>query len=88
MRKAGYATDPKYPSKLISLIERYNLNEYDNLTELTGGTTNQKSNSYTIKKGDTLYSVAKKFNLSISDLMDLNNMSDTALNIGQQLIVK
>jgi len=88
LRKAGYATDPKYPSKLISLIERYNLNEYDSVTQVSETMTAPKSNNYTIKKGDTLYSVARKFNLSISDLMDLNNMSDTALNIGQQLIVK
>jgi len=27
--KAGYATDPDYPSKLINLIEKYNLNKYD-----------------------------------------------------------
>jgi len=89
LRKAGYATDPKYPSKLISLIERYNLNKYDDVAAQEPETTTaSKSNNYTIKKGDTLYSVARKFNLSISDLMDLNNMSDTALNIGQQLIVK
>ena len=30
MRKAGYATDPKYPEKLISLVERYELHQYDN----------------------------------------------------------
>ena len=30
LKKAGYATDPKYPSKLIDLIERYNLHEFDN----------------------------------------------------------
>jgi len=88
LRKAGYATDPKYPSKLISLIERYNLNKYDSVVQVSETVTVPKSNNYTIKKGDTLYSVAKKFDLSISDLMDLNNMSDTALNIGQQLIVK
>ena len=29
LRKAGYATDPKYPDKLISLIERYELNRFD-----------------------------------------------------------
>lgn len=29
LREAGYATDPKYPQKLIGLIERYNLYEYD-----------------------------------------------------------
>lgn len=29
LKKAGYATDPSYPSKLIRLIETYNLHEYD-----------------------------------------------------------
>ncbi|MHC5308966.1 glucosaminidase domain-containing protein [Myroides sp. LJL116] len=29
LKKAGYATDPKYAEKLISLIERYSLYEYD-----------------------------------------------------------
>ena len=29
LKKAGYATDPAYPRKLIKLIEDYNLHEYD-----------------------------------------------------------
>ena len=29
LKKAGYATDPSYPSKLINLIEEYDLHEYD-----------------------------------------------------------
>ncbi|MBB6463394.1 glycoside hydrolase family 73 protein [Flammeovirga kamogawensis] len=29
LKKAGYATDPKYPSKLITIIETYRLNELD-----------------------------------------------------------
>lgn len=29
LKKAGYATDPAYPKKLISLIEEYKLYEYD-----------------------------------------------------------
>ena len=29
LKKAGYATNPKYPSLLIDLIERYDLNQYD-----------------------------------------------------------
>ena len=29
LKKAGYATDPKYPVKLIGLIETYNLHQYD-----------------------------------------------------------
>lgn len=27
--KAGYATDPAYPQKLISIIQKYNLKQYD-----------------------------------------------------------
>ena len=29
LRQAGYATDPQYPQKLILLIERYKLHQYD-----------------------------------------------------------
>ena len=32
LRKAGYATDPSYPSKLIKLIEDYHLYDYDKMT--------------------------------------------------------
>ncbi len=31
LKKAGYATDPSYPSKLIKLIETYNLSQYDTM---------------------------------------------------------
>jgi len=30
LKKAGYATNPKYPQLLIKIIEDYNLNQYDN----------------------------------------------------------
>ena len=32
LKKAGYATDPQYPAKLIKLIEDYKLYEYDSMT--------------------------------------------------------
>ncbi|WP_237421204.1 glucosaminidase domain-containing protein [Flavobacterium sp. Sd200] len=35
LKAAGYATDPKYPDKLIGLIERFNLAQYD--SEVLGG---------------------------------------------------
>ena len=31
LKKAGYATDPAYPSKLVKLIEEYRLYEYDSM---------------------------------------------------------
>jgi LysM repeat protein len=43
LRKAGYATDPKYPEKLIKTIEKYKLATYDKSTGiLTYDTTNTK----------------------------------------------
>lgn len=34
LKKAGYATNPKYANLLIDLIEKYNLHEYDQIIEL------------------------------------------------------
>ena len=34
LRRAGYATNPNYPKLLITLIERYNLQQYDQVTSL------------------------------------------------------
>lgn len=52
---------------------------------------NQESNPtqviYTVKSGDTLYRIANKYNLSVSELMKINNLSSNLLSIGQQLIV-
>lgn len=39
LKKAGYATDPKYPDKLIGLIERYHLQQYD--AEVLGKSTDE-----------------------------------------------
>lgn len=100
LREAGYATDPKYPEKLINYIETYNLQDYDNKV-LGKATKNDEAKVlvqddfgsdqngwYEIQKGDTFYSVSKKFNLTVEDLKLKNNMSDNALSIGQKLRVK
>ena len=49
LRKAGYATDRKYPVKLISLIERYQLYKYDE--QVLEGTSNTTKKSTTIIEG-------------------------------------
>lgn len=45
-------------------------------------------NTYTVKKGDTLYSIASKYNISVNDLKELNNLSSNTLSIGQTLKVR
>ena len=43
---------------------------------------------YTIQKGDSLYSIAKKFGMSVDELKSLNNLTNNNLAIGQQLMIK
>ena len=40
---------------------------------------------YVVAKGDTLYSISKKFNLDIKELKKKNNLIENGLSIGQQL---
>lgn len=41
-----------------------------------------------VRSSDTLYSVARKYNVTIKELMDWNNKKDFSLSIGEKLIVK
>ena len=100
LKAAGYATDPKYPDKLISYIERYHLDQYDNLVlgkdfvldksqnPQPMVVINEKVNLYEVQKGDTLYSISKKFNIPIEALKKQNNIFDNAISIGQNLKIQ
>jgi hypothetical protein len=43
--------------------------------------------TYTIKQGDTLYNISKRFGLTIDELKALNNMADNNIKIGQKLVI-
>ena len=44
--------------------------------------------TYTVKKGDNLYTIAKAYNTSVSNIISLNNLSSNNLSIGQVLKIK
>ena len=44
-------------------------------------------NTYTVKSGDTLYSIAKQFGLTVDKLKLMNNKSNNLISIGEELIV-
>ena len=82
LKKAGYATDPKYPQKLIDLIERYELYKFDNIV------LKNKNKIYKVKKGDTLYSISTRFNMPVELIIKMNNLATEEINVGDTLIIK
>jgi len=101
LKKAGYATDKKYPKKIIKIIETYNLYEFDKFTkkDLKRGKIEKpkKRNTkpkkfipeyYKVKKGDTLYSIARKFKTTVALIKEVNGLKNNSLSIGQRLLVK
>ena len=173
LKTCGYATNPNYPQILISLIQKYNLNRFDeggsnaplvdnpapvskpklNSTNpvilrdtihqkvyktdtvysiaYVNGAPNQglamnmnknlpkinqasiqkdslksypvqnyssvntvkaqgqdESEFYTVRQGDTLYSIARRFNLSMDQIKTMNQLNDSGIKIDQVLRVK
>lgn len=100
LRKAGYATDKKYPAKLLKFIKEYELYKFDKVEE-SGFTKkikklNKKSSKkvkkrgryYKVRKGDTLYAISKKFKVSIAVLKASNNLIDNTISIGERLFIE
>lgn len=59
------------------------------IEECFGEDFNIEDNStiYIVKKGDSLYSIARKFNTSVNSIQKKNNLKTNVLSIGQKLII-
>jgi len=49
--------------------------------------TGQQPILYTVRPGDTLFSIAGRFNTTVESIMVLNNLSNTQLTVGQRLLI-
>ncbi|CAM1360829.1 N-acetylmuramidase [Tenacibaculum soleae] len=89
LRKAGYATDKRYPQKLISIINKYGLAKYDRVKFKNKSTQNIgiTNNYHKVEKGDTLYSIARKYQISVSRLKQVNGLTDNTISIGEKLLL-
>ena len=53
----------------------------------TSSNPTSPSNTYTVVSGDSLYKIANRFGVSVSDIMLANNLSNSNLSIGQKLVI-
>ena len=84
-----------------SIANKYNVTPYilyqlngNNLDNLTVGKSiivpniaNSYFDYYTIKQGDTLYKIANNYGVTVQELMNLNNLATTLLNIGDTILI-
>jgi LysM repeat protein len=77
IQAAGYATDPAYASKLIALIEKYNLNQYDEKPKASAPEKEETAapasgKTHFVVRGDTLGKLAVKYKTSVQALVNAN----------------
>lgn len=69
------------------VVEKIESEKEDQL-EPTTTTNNNKEEIHRVVSGETLYSISRKYDVSIQDLKVLNNLAGNSVDIGQELIIK
>jgi flagellum-specific peptidoglycan hydrolase FlgJ len=82
-RPEGELAKIKREDRVLGEInETANLPQQDSIAKTT-----PDDKIYTVKQGDTLYNISKRFGITVDDLKELNKLPDTGIKIGQKLVV-
>ena len=84
----GFIDNPKDQVKLQNNLLDYAEGVVKAVSEYIGvpyimPESNEVGDVYTVKAGDTLYSIARKFNTTVNELIELNGLTNTILSIGE-----
>lgn len=72
-------------SNALTINQRLLIKKDNSIGETIPSTSNY--DTYTVVKGDSLWSISKKFNTSVDNLININNLKTNVLSIGQKLLV-
>ncbi len=92
LRRAGYATDPKYPTKLITIIETYELYKFDKMSNVDEHKSQRvNSNEYKPEETEELFGYIEIFNNGVKciHLTGNDNIQNIAehFNISKRLLL-
>ncbi len=98
LRKAGYATNKKYADRLIDLIEKYNLHQFDKVENWDELSLDDRHivmvhlsdlKYIEVVEGDTYEKIALEFELDVEDILEYNDLRwDDPLPVGEKLFIE
>lgn len=92
-----YSIANKYNTNIDEIIKENNLETtvlkvgdkliIPNYSVIIDDSTTPDENTYVVQKGDTLYSIANKFDTTVSDLKNINGIINNIISVGQKLTI-
>lgn len=75
VQACGYATDPDYANKLISIINAYQLTMFNNIEEPGDepAEEQEETGTYIVQRGDNMWQIVKDY-YNLTDIYDISTM--------------
>ena len=67
----------------LKIYSDYSVNDLQ--TRTSRNTTKKTAKIHTVRKGETLFSIATNYNLSVDKLKSVNRISDNKIMVGQKI---
>ncbi len=86
----GQSSDSDLVDTIESTTEIDEANETQRVDTVAGRFVREAGDShfYIVEPGDTMFRIARRHNMTVSELQDLNNKTNTSLEIGDRLLVR